>query len=142
MYVRWAKSNTPVSCLEKEEKVKKYLPLSWAYVIRCEVPSLPHYRFCLNSNKLPLSEKTKYGRFVMVLLGTGERSTHARVWTQQSFHFNFIFLFPHEWVYESNFIIASFFSEKNIKCLKEVRAWVWIEIWVQIRSFLEILRRN
>ena len=44
----------------------------------------------------------------MVLLGIGERSTHARVWTQQSFHFNFIFLFPHEWVYESNFIIAAF----------------------------------
>ena len=42
----------------------------------------PHYRFCLNSNKLPLSEKTKYGRFVMVLLGTGEDSTHARGWTK------------------------------------------------------------
>ena len=58
----------------------------------------PHYRFCLNSNKLPLSEKTKYGRFVMVLQGTGEESTHARLWTklkaQQSFHFNFIFPFP------------------------------------------------
>ena len=107
----------------------------------------PHYRFCLNSNKLPLSEKTKYGRFVMVLLRTGEGSTHARLWTklkaQQSFHFNFIFPFPTSGFMKA--ILSQYFLFLEINILRkteEVRAWVLIVMWFEIRSFQEILCGN
>ena len=47
-------------------------------------PPLTHYRFCLNSNKLPLSEKTKYGRFRdfwWVGVGRREEGSQAWLWT-------------------------------------------------------------
>ena len=107
----------------------------------------PHYRFCLNSNKLPLSEKTKYGRFVMVLLGTGEESTHARVWTKLKLSKVFIsilyFFSPRVGLWKQ-FYRSIFYSWKiNIlRKTEEVRAWVLIEMWVEIRSFQEILCGN
>ena len=63
----------------------------------------------------------------MVLLGTGEESTHARLWTklkaQQSFHFNFIFPFPTSGFMKAILSQHFLFLEINIlRKTEEVRA--------------------